>query len=89
MYYYLAHRGRKWNPAETLVAFASIYNDYESGDHVMPPKTEDFDGLTIVAPYDALSLVEALDRGPVPVYSNLPDSLIMEKLCALIWEGLY
>lgn len=89
MYFYLAHRGRKWNPAETLVAFASMHGDYVSGDHVTPAKTVDFDGLTIVTSIDGLSLVEALDRGPVPVYSNLPDSLVMEKLCAFVWEGLF
>ena len=88
MYYYLAYRGRTWNPAETLVVFATIERDYVSGVHVTPAETEDFDGLTIVAPLDALSVVEAINRGPIAMYSNFSKSLIMEQLSALIWEGL-
>lgn len=88
MYFYLAHRGRFWNPAETLVVYASIYNDYESGDHVTPSGTEDFDGLTVVSSIDALSLVEAMDRGRVAIYSNLSVKLVMERLGAVVWEGL-
>lgn len=86
MYFYLAYRGRNWNPAETLVVLASINNDYECGDHTTPSGSEDFDGLTVVSSIDPLALVEAMERGHVAVYSNFPDSLVMERLMALVWE---
>lgn len=84
MFFYLAYRGRNWNPTETLVILASIYSDYQSGDHVTPSETEDFDGVTVVSSIDALSVVEAMKRGSVAVYSNIPNFLIMARLSALV-----
>ena len=81
MYFYLCHRGRVWNPYETLVLFASYNFDYyEQGDYVHPEATDAFDGITIVGPIDTEQVREAMRRGPVPVYSHLPACCIEAEL---------
>lgn len=85
MYFaYVCYKGKEWSIEQPLCVIVSMYNDYEQGDHATPCGTEDFGGLTIVAPIDFKSLTDAYLRGFREIYSNLPDYRIL----SLMYESI-
>ena len=85
MYFaYVCYKGKLWSVEQPCCVMVSQYNDYEQGDHAFPCGTEDFGGLTVIAPIDFKSLAAAYVRGFRDIYSNLPDY----RITGLITEAL-